>query len=161
HGRGVLLFAKFLPGLSTVAPPLAGVVGISRHQFLALDSAAALIWAGAWAAVGYLFSDALEMILVGSSRLGNVALSVAVAALVTYVAIKFTKRQLFLRSLRMARITVDELRGRLAAGDATLTVVDTRSALELKHTPYAIPGALWIPSDEIDRRHLEIPRDRD
>ena len=161
HGRGVLLFAKFLPGLSTVAPPLAGVVGISRRQFLVLDSAAALIWAGAWAAVGYLFSDALEMIITGSSRLGNVVLTVAVIALVAYVAFKFTKRQLFLRSLRLARITVDELRGRLAVNDATLAVVDARSPLELQHTPYAIPGALWIPSDDIDQRYPEIPRDRD
>jgi len=63
HGRGFLLVAKFFPGLSTVAPPLAGVVGISRQQFLLLDSAAALVWAGSWAAVGYLFSDALELIV--------------------------------------------------------------------------------------------------
>ena len=161
HGRGVLLVAKFFPGLSTVAPPLAGVVGISRRQFLALDSAAALVWAGAWAGVGYLFSDALEMIVSDSARLGNVLLTVAAAAILAYVAIKFTQRQLFLRSLRIARITVGELRERLATGDAGLAIIDARSQLELSVTPYAIPGAVWIAADDIDRRHLEIPRDRD
>ena len=35
------------------------------------------------------------------------------------------------------------------------------SPLELNVTPYTIPGALWIAADDIDRRHLEIPRDRD
>ena len=161
HGRGVLLVAKFFPGLSTVAPPLAGVVGISRRQFLLLDSAAALVWAGSWAAVGYLFSGALELIVSDSARLGNGLLIVVAAAIVAYVAIKFTQRQRFLHSLRMARITVEELRDRLAAGDAGLTIVDARSPLELNVTPYTIPGALWIAADDIDRRHLEIPRDRD
>ena len=161
HGRGVLLVAKFVPGLSTGAPPLAGVVGISRRQFLLLDSAAALVWSGAWAAVGYLFSDALELIVSDSARLGNVVLIVVVVGIVAYVAIKFTQRQLFLRSLRIARITVAELKDRLATGDAGPAIVDTRSPLELGVTPYTIPGALWIAADDIDRRHLEIPRDRD
>ena len=161
HGRGVLLIAKFFPGLSTVAPPLAGVVGIARRQFILLDSAAALVWAGTWTAVGYVFSDALELVVSDSARLGNVVLIVAVAGLVVYVAIKFTQRRLFLRSLRIARITVDELKDRLANGDADLTVVDTRSSFELNLTPYAIPGALRIAADDIDRRHLEIPRDRE
>src|SRR6185503_18410307 len=136
-------------------------VGISRRQFLALDSAAALMWAGAWAGVGYLFSGALEMIVSDSARLGNTLLTVAAAAIVAYVAIKFTQRQLFLRSLRIARITVDELRERLATGDASVAIIDARSPLELSVTPYAIPGAVWIAADDIDRRHLEIPRDRD
>jgi rhodanese-like protein len=123
---------------------------------------AALVWAGAWTAVGYLFSDALELVVSDSARLGNVVLVVAVAGLVVYVAIKFTQRRLFMRSLRIARITVDELKDRLAHGDAAdLTVVDTRSSFELNLTPYAIPGALWIAADDIDRRHLEIPRDRE
>jgi membrane protein DedA with SNARE-associated domain len=161
HGRGVLLIAKFFPGLSTVAPPLAGVVGISRRQFILLDSAAALVWAGAWGAVGYAFSDALELIVADSARLGNLVLVVAVGGLVLYIAIKFTQRQLFLRSLRIARITVDELRERLASGDGGVAVVDTRSPLELKVAPYTVPGARWIAAEDIDRRHLEIPRDRE
>ncbi len=60
QGRRTLLIAKFLPGLSTVAPPLAGVVGIARGQFILLDSAGALIWSGAWLGVGFLFKDAIE-----------------------------------------------------------------------------------------------------
>jgi len=161
HGRGVLLVAKFFPGLSTVAPPLAGVVGISRRQFLVLDTAAALVWAGAWAAVGYLFSDALEMVVSGSARVGNVLLVTVGVAIALYVAIKFTQRQRFLRSLRMARITVEELRDRLASDNPNLTIVDARSSLELDLVPYAIPGAVWMTLDDIDRRHGEIPRDRD
>ena len=94
RGRAVLLFAKFFPGLSTVAPPLAGVVGISRRHFIALDSVAALGWAGTWIALGYAFSSALERILTDFTRFGNLALVVAVCGLALYIAVKFAQRQL-------------------------------------------------------------------
>jgi len=60
RGRKALLIAKFFPGLSTIAPPLAGVVGVGRWQFILFDSAGLVIWAGAWMSLGYVFSDALE-----------------------------------------------------------------------------------------------------
>ena len=52
RGAGALLIAKFFPGLSTLALPLGGIVGIARHRFLVLDAAGALVWAGAWLALG-------------------------------------------------------------------------------------------------------------
>lgn len=160
-GRKALLVAKFLPGLSTVAPPLAGMVGVGRGQFIVLDSLGAIVWAGAWMGLGYLFSDALELVAARAGHLGNYVLLLVGAALASYVAIKFIQRQRFLRSLRIARITPDELKRRLDAGDDDLVVIDTRSALEVDTTPYAIRGAMWITADEIDQRHLEVPRDRD
>src|SRR5713226_2589187 len=54
-GRKALLVAKFFPGLSTVAPPLAGMVGVGRRQFIVLDSLGAIVWSGAWMSVGYVF----------------------------------------------------------------------------------------------------------
>src|SRR5437762_889714 len=50
RGRKALVIAKFVPGLSTVAPPLAGMVGIARWQFIGLDIAGAIVWGGAWMA---------------------------------------------------------------------------------------------------------------
>jgi rhodanese-related sulfurtransferase len=61
----------------------------------------------------------------------------------------------------MARITPDELKRRIDAGDKTVIIIDTRSALEVGVAPFAIPGALRIPAEEIDRRHDEVPRDRE
>ena len=161
RGRKTLVIAKFVPGLSTVAPPLAGMVGIPRWQFIVLDIVGALAWAGAWMGLGYVFSDALEVVASRADRLGSLLGVVVGAAFVSYVLIKFVQRRRFLRSLRIARITPLELKRRLDAGDDTLTIVDTRSSLDVTAAPYAIPGAIWIAAEEFDRRHVEVPRDRE
>jgi len=95
------------------------------------------------------------------ARAGNGALAVAVTALGIYVVAKFFRRWWFIRSHRMARITPDELKQRIEAGDQTVAIIDTRSALDIGLEPYAIRGALRIPAEEIDRRHQEVPRDRE
>jgi membrane protein DedA with SNARE-associated domain len=161
RGRKALVIAKFLPGFSTVAPPLAGMVGVPRWQFIALDLAAVILWAGTWMGLGYVFSDILELVASRAARLGH-GLGVAVAAaLAGYVAIKFIQRRRFLHSLRIARITPEELKRRLDEGDPTVAVVDTRSLLDVTAVPFMIPGATWIAAEDIDRRGLELPRDRE
>jgi len=161
RGRKALLIAKFVPGLSTVAPPLAGMVGIARWQFLLLDLASALLWAGAWMGLGYVFSDALELVAAHADRLGSGLGLVIGLALAGYILVKFVNRQLFLRSLRVARITPEEVKRRLDAGDELLTIVDTRSPIDVTAAPYTIPGAIWIAAEEIEQRHVEVPRDRE
>ncbi len=161
RGRSALLIAKFVPGLSTVAPPLAGMVGVARWQFLLLDGAGALIWAGAWMGLGYVFSDALELAAAQAARLGRSLVVVVGAALAGYVLIKYLQRRRFFRTLRTARITPAELKRRLDAGDKDVAIIDTRSVLDVNAAPYAIPGAIWIAAEEIDQRHREVPRDRE
>jgi membrane protein DedA with SNARE-associated domain len=161
RARGALLIAKFFPGLSTVAPPLAGMVGIARWQFLVLDIAAAILWAGTWMALGYVFSDALEIVASWAGRLGNSLGLVIGVALGGYVAYKFIQRRRFIRSLRVARITPEELKRRLDVGDEALAIIDTRSALNVHAEPYMVPGALWIPAEDISRRQAELPRGKE
>ena len=160
RGRWALLVAKFLPGLSTIAPPLAGVVGLARTPFLLLDTLGALIWAGAWIGLGYVASSALAPVLALAARIGHWGLAAAVVALGGYVLAKLVRRRLFLQSLRIARIEPQELKRRLDAADPDLIVIDTRSALDVGAAPYKIPGALWIPAEAIDGRRGEIPLDR-
>lgn len=156
HGRRTLVIAKFVPGLSTIAPPLAGIVGVARGPFVLLDSLGATVWAGAWMGLGYAFSDALEKVAAPAARLGNWLLVVIGGALAAYILTKFIQRQRFLRSLRIARIRPDELKRRLDLGDSDLVIVDTRSRLDVNAAPYGIPGALWITAEEIGRRHQEL-----
>ena len=156
-----LVFAKFFPGLSTLAPPLAGIVGIARHRFLVLDGLGALVWAGAWLGLGYVFRDTLDAVIATAAQVGNRALLTAGLALGAYIVVKFVRRRLFLRRHRMARITAEDLARRLAAGDGTTVVIDTRSDFDVGLEPFTIVGALRIPADDIDRRHGEVPRDRD
>jgi membrane protein DedA with SNARE-associated domain len=161
RGGAALLFAKFFPGLSTMAPPMAGASGIPRHRFLLLDILGALVWAGAWLALGYVFRDALDPVIATASRVGNGALVAAGAVLAAYILVKFVRRRVFLRKYRMARITPDELKRRMDAADQSVVIIDTRSPLDVELEPFVIRGALRIPSEEIARRHDEVPRDRD
>lgn len=161
RGAAALIFAKFFPGLSTLAPPLAGTVGIARPRFLVLDSLGVLTWAGAWLGLGYIFRDALDRVIAAAARVGDSSLVAAGVALAAYLVVKFVRRRLFLRRHWMARITPEDLAQRLEAGNEAVVVIDTRSALEVGLEPFAIVGALRIPFEEIDRRHFEVPRDRD
>ena len=160
-GRKLLLVAKFLPGLSAVAAPLAGSAGVARWQFVLLDVTGALLWAGTWMGIGYAFSEALDVVAGWVARLGGYALLLAGAALAAYVVLKYAKRQRIFRELRMARITPDELRRRIDAGDGGLAIIDTRSALDVRAVPFLIPGAIRIDADEVERRHAELPKDRE
>lgn len=160
-GRKLLLVAKFVPGLSAVASPLAGSAGVARWQFILLDVTGALLWAGTWMGIGYAFSEALDVVAGWVARLGGYALLLAGAALAAYVVLKYAKRQRIFRELRMARITPDELRRRIDAGDGGLAIIDTRSALDVRAVPFLIPGAIRIDADEVERRHAELPKDRE
>jgi rhodanese-related sulfurtransferase len=85
---------------------------------------------------------------------------IAAIGLAAYVAWKQVRRQVALRQLRIARITVDDLHRRLAAGEP-VAVIDLRHPLDFETDPYIIPGGLYIPAEELATRHGEIPRDRD
>ncbi|MBA5866879.1 MAG: sulfurtransferase [Nitrospira sp. CR1.3] len=160
HGARSLLVAKFIPGFSTVAPPLAGIVGMSAMTFFFYDAVGALIWAGVSAGVGALFSSQLEQLARLFDQAGGLLLALVSLSLTGFIAYKFYHRQKFLRGLRMAKISVDELKQRLDAGDP-VTVVDVRHPISLELDPETIPGALNLLLEEINHRHHEIPRDRD
>ncbi len=160
YGVRALIFAKFVPGLSTVAPPLAGIVGVTFPRFAAYSSLAALLWAAAWGGLGYVAGDALERVANQSGRLGGALVALVVAAVVGYVVVKWLQRRRFLRSLRMARISPGELKAALNAATPPL-VIDLRSALDMAAAPYVISGAQRIAAEDLERRHAEIPRDRE
>jgi rhodanese-related sulfurtransferase len=82
------------------------------------------------------------------------------AAVTGYLAWKAIGRQRFLRKIRIARITPEELKRRLDAGE-TLMIVDVRDRLDFEAEPAIIPGALHLTTEELERRHHEIPRERD
>ena len=111
HGVRAVLVSKFLPGLTTVMPPLAGIFGVSRLRFALYDLAGVFLWAGFWAGLGYVFSETIEAVVLRVSALGRTAGLAVVAALVGYVLLKYVRRQLFLRRLRIARITPETSSG--------------------------------------------------
>jgi membrane protein DedA with SNARE-associated domain len=160
QGARSLLLAKFVPGLSTAAPPLAGIIRMPVPRFLVFTTAGGLLWAGVFVGLGYVFSEHLERIAAEAARLGTWLVALLVAALGVYVGGKYVTRQRFLRRLRIARIEPDELKARLDAGEA-ITLVDLRHSVDFEAEPSIIPGALHLTTAELEARHGEIPRDRE
>jgi membrane protein DedA with SNARE-associated domain len=160
HGVRALLVAKFLPGLTTVMPPLAGVFGVLRLRFAIYDLAGVVLWAGLWAGTGYVFSDTIEAVALRVSALGRTLGLIVAGALVGYVLLKYLRRRLFLRKLRIARISPEDLKRKLEAGE-DVAILDLRTALDVAAVPYAIPGSRWITAEALDEHLSDIPRDRE
>jgi membrane protein DedA with SNARE-associated domain len=159
-GARALLFAKFLPGLSTVAPPVAGMMRMRLSRFVLWDIAGALLWSGTYFAVGYVFSAQLERVAELVLGLGRGLVAMVAAALALYLLWKYTQRRRFIREIAVARITPEELRRRLDARE-DVVVVDLRHSMEFEAEPATVPGAIHLVPDELDARHGEIPRDRE
>jgi membrane protein DedA with SNARE-associated domain/rhodanese-related sulfurtransferase len=157
--RGVIL-AKFIPGLSTLAPPMAGSSGISAPRFLIFDGLGSLLYGGSFILVGALFGRQLEQVLKALAGLGGGALAVVAGLVALYVGYKFWQRRRLLSELRMARITVNELHQKQEAGENPI-ILDLRSQLELDQDPAVIRGAIHLAVEDVEFRHHEIPRDRD
>jgi membrane protein DedA with SNARE-associated domain/rhodanese-related sulfurtransferase len=160
HGARALLFAKFIPGLSTVALPLAGVFGMRVRRFVLYDAAGVLLWTTSYLAVGYLSYQQMAPSGWRFPRLSPAHLLVGAAALGAYIAWRYLRRRRSLREICLDRITADELKQRLDLGDP-IALVDLRHPLELECDPHMLPGALHIPAEELGRRHREIPRRRE
>jgi membrane protein DedA with SNARE-associated domain len=160
YGLRSLLFCKFVPGFSTVAPTLAGALRAPRWRFQLFDAMGAAIWACAAIGTGALFHRALDRVLAVLDGMGSLALAVLAAALAAYVGWRFEQRRRFLRELRMARVSAEELAGLLAGPEPPL-VVDVRTPGGLRVDPRHIPGSLLLSWEEIEERMAELPRARE
>jgi membrane protein DedA with SNARE-associated domain/rhodanese-related sulfurtransferase len=157
--RGVA-FAKFIPGLSTVMPPLAGMYGVRLRRFLAYDALGSFLYCGSFLLLGVLFSNQLQVVADAMDRLGRGALVLVGALFVAYLAYKFIQRERVLRKLRIARITAEELRKRQEAGEPVF-VADLRSEMAVQGDPYRIPGARHLLADKVEEWLPEVPRDQE
>jgi membrane protein DedA with SNARE-associated domain/rhodanese-related sulfurtransferase len=160
NGPRVLLGAKFIPGLNAMAAPLAGIIKMGWRRFLLFDAIGTLAWVGAFVITGYAFSSELERVAARAAYLGEWLLVLLLAAFAGYILWKFYNRQKFLRKLKIARITPEELKGKIDAGEDIL-VVDLRHSLDFDANPETIPGALHIDAAELEEAYEVIPRDRE
>ena len=159
-GVNALLIAKFVPGISLLAPPLAGAAGIRWPAFLAYNTGGAALWVIAGMGGGMLLGAQIERLLALLADYGTLAIVVLALLIVAYVAFKWWERRRFYAMLRMARISVDELHRRMDAGETPL-VVDVRSHTARALEPRHIPGALHLPMHGFESHIAELPRDRE
>ncbi|MGC1728999.1 MAG: VTT domain-containing protein, partial [Steroidobacteraceae bacterium] len=160
-GAKLLLVAKFIPGLSIVAPPLAGATRMSWARFLAFSLLGSTLWVGAALGIGSLLRG--EVVgLPHHLHPGGAALVVvlAVALLGGYIGWRWRERRRFYAALDMARIGVAELHEQLTSGAAPV-VVDVRSPTAQLVELRRIPGALHLPARDVGQHVARLPRDRD
>lgn len=159
-GMVSLLFAKFIPGYSTVAPPLAGAMGTRVGPFLAWDALGSLLWGGTGVVLGALFHDAVADAIGYLETLGLWALAVVGTGLLLVIAAKWWQRRRLFKILRLARISVHELHQLIEQGDPPV-VVDVRTRTRHLLDPRRIPGAVRMSIDELDEKLAELRRDRE
>lgn len=86
RGRTLLVIAKFIPGINTMAPPLAGSMNMRFVPFFRLDVAGAALFVGAYVAVGYLFSEVLEVVTNGVQKFGQMMGTIVISLIAVYLA---------------------------------------------------------------------------
>lgn len=148
-GARALLVIKFIPGLSAVSTPLAGVIHMHLSRFLLFSSAGILIWVSAYILVGYIFSDELERALAYAMGMGRTLFVLVGGGLTMYILRKYALRQRFLRELSIARITPEELKEKLDSGE-DMMIIDVRQELDFEADPYIIPGAVRIRFEQAE-----------
>jgi membrane protein DedA with SNARE-associated domain len=158
YGTGALVLAKFVPGLNLAAAPVMGLSGLTRRRFLMYDTFGALLWAGTFLGVGYVFTNQLERAALYAFRLGGWLLLIICAGLAVFVVLKWRQRRSFLKSLVANRIQPEELKAEMDAGQS-LVILDLRHALDSLPDPRTIPGAIRMKPEELQQRYQQIPSD--
>jgi membrane protein DedA with SNARE-associated domain len=159
-GAPSLMLAKYVPGFSTVAPPLAGTMRLGLPAFLAYSAVAALLWAGVPIALGAVFHAEVERALEWLGSMGTGAVAVIAAIVLLYAGVKAVQRFMLIRFLRMVRISVEELRD-LMRQESKPLVLDVRSAMARKLDPRRLPGAVAVDINAPQAALVAVPPDRD
>jgi membrane protein DedA with SNARE-associated domain/rhodanese-related sulfurtransferase len=157
-GINAVLISKFVPGLSLIAPPLAGAIRMSWLRFLAFDAVSSTAWVILAATVGVAFHHQIERLMPFVMEYRVEAVITLCALLLGYIAYKWWDRARFFSTLRMARIEPNDLHTLIASGPAPL-IVDVRSATAVALEPRRIPGAVRVPLNEVKDRLLGLPRE--
>ena len=160
YGARALLFQRFVPGMGLVASPILGILGTSLMRFVLLDAVGTGLWAAGYLSLGYVLAPGLDDLDAVLHQVGGSLGAALAIGLVAYVAYKAIQRRRFLGSLRTARISPEELQGKLQAGEDVL-VVDLRHDLDYAADPRTIPGAIRMPIAEIEERGWAIAQGRD
>lgn len=158
-GWSALVIGRFVPGVTLVAPPLAGALGMSWTKFLALTTAGAALFGVVVVGIGMLLHEQIEMVIRQLAALGWNALIVIGVMIALYVGWRWWKRRQAMRELAMPRIDVSELAALIEAGEP-IELIDVRGRNTQQIDQRRIPGASVMHLDDIEAGRFEAPRDR-
>ena len=143
YGPALLLFSKFVPGVSAVSIPTLAAMGVRYRQFLPFDAAGCLIWTGIHVGVGALFYRQIDRVLDTMHFVGGNALAVAATLFLGYLALKLVHRRQLVRLHELARIEPHEVIRLLREGH-DLVILDARSQVARTSDPRSLPRSILL-----------------
>ncbi len=162
RGKQTLLFAKFIPGINTMSPPLAGSMKMRLEDFLQFDAAGVALYIGAYAGAGYLFSDWLRAITHGLRSAGFAAEVVVSVGLVVYIAYRIWIYRKYRMLDVIPRVRAEELAKRLASEAARdILIADVRSHGYYDANSERIAGSIRIEPNNLAEEIKNLPKDRE
>jgi len=161
HGRVTILFVKFVPGVNTMAAPLAGSMKMRPAQFLQLDFIAASLYILTYMGVGFVFRDLVARIIRGLQSASHTAAELALMAIVLFAVYRIVKYRQFKTSDVVPRIGVAELARRLLDGKDDVLIVDVRSHGYYDSGANRIAGSIRLEPNRLSEELKALPRDKD
>jgi membrane protein DedA with SNARE-associated domain len=162
RGKATLIFAKFIPGVNSMAPPLAGSMKMPPLQFLQLDFVGAFLYVGAYIGVGFLFHNFLAVITRGLHAASHIMAELLVVAAVGYVVYKvwlFRQHKVY---RVLPRVQVAELARKLASEEKEkIQLVDVRSHGYYDAGTMRIQGSLRLEPNHLSEEVKILPKDKD
>ena len=162
RGKLTLVVAKFIPGVNTMAAPLAGSMKMRFSQFLRLDFLGALLYSVTYLLVGYLSRDFLAAILRGFHAAGRAMEGVLLSALVVYAVYRIVQYRRHKMYRVVPRVQVQELAARLASEDSgKVLIVDVRSHGYYDAGAARIKNSIRIEPNNLDDEIKHLSKDKD
>jgi membrane protein DedA with SNARE-associated domain len=161
RGRLTLVFAKFIPGVNTMAPPLAGSMKMKPAQFLQLDFAGTCLYIFAYAALGYVFRDFVVKITQGLQIASHAVAEVVLVALVIFAVYRIVQYRRHRISGVIPRIEVEELAKRLVTPEKEFVLVDVRSHGYYDPGAARIAGSIRLEPNQLSEELKTLPKDKD
>jgi membrane protein DedA with SNARE-associated domain len=162
RGKLTLVVAKFIPGINTMAAPLAGSMKMRFGQFLRLDFLGALLYTTTYLLVGYVSRDFLAATLRGFHAAGRVMEIILISALVVYAIYRTIQFRKYKKYRIMPRIQVQELAARLASDQANrVQIVDVRSHGYYDVGAERIAGSIRIEPNNLEEEIKNLSKDKD
>jgi membrane protein DedA with SNARE-associated domain len=162
RGKQTLLFAKFVPGINAMSPPLAGSMKMRLGDFLQFDALGAALYAGAYSLAGYVFSDALRAITRGLHSAGFAAEVVVGIGLAVYIGYRIWLYRKYRLLDVVPRVPVEEIARRLASDEAhAILIADVRSHGYYDAHSERIAGSTRIEPNNLAEEIKRLPKERE
>jgi membrane protein DedA with SNARE-associated domain/rhodanese-related sulfurtransferase len=157
-GWSALVIGRFLPGVTLVAPPLAGALGMKWSTFLALTVAGSALFGLVVVGAGMLLYEQIDFVLQQLLIFGREAIGILAVLLALYIGWRWWRRRIAL-AIGVPRIDVQELRALIDAGEP-IELIDVRGRNASQLDQRQIPGAVVMHLDEIEAGRFVAARDR-